>query len=452
MGRLFWKAFLAFWLALLLAGIGVGVSVSLYGEYRSTMDRGLAVGPRAAALVDEVARRLAFAGPERVRYFLRREAGSARFQVFVVDAEGRDIADRPVPPTTLLRARALLDEDPHTPFVRQVLGPDGVMVVFAVAERLPPRHAFMSPGGGPPPSLAWPLLALGLASLGFSALLAWYLARPLRLLRGGFDALASGDLDARVAERMGRRRDEVADLGRDFDNMASRLQRLVSAQRRLLHDVSHELRSPLARLQVAIGLARQNPDNLEHSLQRIEREAGRLDVLVGELLTLSRLEAGQEEGPGDEPVNLLELLSSVVEDAGFEAAGKGCQVVLHGQGDCWVRGRAELLHRAVENIVRNAVKYTAPDSRVDVTLSRPEPGVCVLRVDDHGPGVPDGELDAIFTPFHRSEQSGGVPGYGLGLAIARRAIARHGGRVHAENRAGGGLCIVIQLPCQNHAG
>ena len=153
-----------------------------------------------------------------------------------------------------------------------------------------------------------------LASLGFSALLAWYLAKPIRHLRGAFDAAAAGKLDTRIGPRMGRRRDEIADLGRDFDRMAHQLQILLGSQRRLLHDVSHELRSPLARLQAAIGLARQQPEKLDASLDRIERESGRLDELVGELLTLSRLEAGMS-GAADEEVDLVELVAGIADDA-----------------------------------------------------------------------------------------------------------------------------------------
>jgi two-component system OmpR family sensor kinase len=297
-----------------------------------------------------------------------------------------------------------------------------------------------------PPSPLLPISIGILASLGFSALLAWYLATPIRYLRGAFDAVAAGKLDTRIGPRMGRRRDEIADLGRDFDRMAGQLQILVGSQRRLLHDVSHELRSPLARLQAAIGLARQQPEKLEASLDRIERESGRLDELVGELLTLSRLEAGTS-GAADEEVDLVELVASIADDARFEAEAHGRRVQFSGEGEVLVQVRAELLHRAFENVIRNAVKYTREGTTVEVRVERqPTPDRLIVTVDDRGPGVPESDLPAIFEPFFRGGAGVKTAGFGLGLAIARRAIEAHGGNIQAMNRPGGGLRVEIVLP------
>ena len=162
------------------------------------------------------------------------------------------------------------------------------------------------------------MLAILLGCLAASALLAWYFAKPVRNLRWAMGAVAEGRLETRIQSRMGRRRDEIADLGRDFDRMALELQRLVESQRQLLHDVSHELRSPLARLQAAIGLARQDPRQIEMTFDRIECESARLAALVGELLTLARLESGRDETPA-RPLDLVELLADIAEDARFEA-------------------------------------------------------------------------------------------------------------------------------------
>lgn len=314
-----------------------------------------------------------------------------------------------------------------------------------LGSRMGPHH------GRPPPPSPWvPLAVAVIASLGFSALLAWYLARPIRNLRWAFNAVAHGRLETRVAPRMGSRRDEVADLGRDFDAMAQQLQQLVASQRRLLHDVSHELRSPLARLQAAIGLARQDPRKLEASLERVEREAVRLDGLVGEILTLARLEAGNG-GPPEEEVDLMELVAAIAEDAGFEAAANGRALRLDGEGEGEVvaQVQAELIHRAVENIVRNAVKYTASGTTVEVSAGR-RGSTFGVTVADRGPGVAEADLEAIFEPFYRSpsaERAGqGTPGFGLGLAIARRAVEAHGGRLVARNREGGGLVMELSLP------
>ena len=283
------------------------------------------------------------------------------------------------------------------------------------------------------------------ASLIFSVLLAWYLTRPVRHLQRAANALATGDLSARVAPSMKGRRDEIADLGKDFDHMAARLQNMVDTQQRLLHDVSHELRSPLARMQVAMALARQQPDKLDTALGRIEREGDRLDELVGELLTLARLGAGVGmEAEGE--VDLAALLETVVEDGDFEADG-GRKVVLEYCDSAVFIGRGELLRRAFENVVRNALRYSPEGGEVSVRAER-ESGWLQVSVCDRGPGLPEDKLSAVFEPFVRGTDSptGGRSGYGLGLAITRRAIEAHGGKVRAENRKDGGLCVILALP------
>jgi signal transduction histidine kinase len=288
-----------------------------------------------------------------------------------------------------------------------------------------------------------PLCAALLVSLVSAFGLAWYFAKPIRHLRSAFDAAADGDLEVRIGDSMGGRRDELADLGRDFDRMSERLCALVDGQKRLLHDVSHEMRSPLARLQAAIGLARQQPARMEDSLERIEREGERMNHLVGELLTLSRLEAGVT---GErESVDLGELLDNIVDDARFEGAARRVEVD-YARGEMpEILANAELLHRAIENVVRNALRYS-PES----SLIRIEAGsvgrVFRLVVIDYGPGVSAAELDAIFTPFFRGggQSSGG--GYGLGLAIARRVVAALNGSIKARNGAAKGLVIEIELP------
>ncbi|BCB26666.1 hypothetical protein SKTS_15520 [Sulfurimicrobium lacus] len=313
-----------------------------------------------------------------------------------------------------------------------------------------PPGRFLRPGGPPRPGFPFvpvvPLVATLLASLIFAALLAWYFSKPIRNLRSAFEAVVNGDLAVRLGPVMGKRSDELADLGRNFDRMASHLSTLIDGQRRLLHDVSHELRSPLARLQAAIGLARQQPEKLESSLGRIERESERMDKLVGELLTLSRLEAGVM-GAMDETISMDELVSDVVADARFEAEYIGRTVQYSGRGEALVKGNAELLHRALENVVRNALRHTPEGGMVALEVHLDASGNDVrFAVLDQGPGVPEKELNAIFEPFMRGESSQYNDGHGLGLAIARRVVEAHGGRIRAANRAGGGLCVEIVLP------
>lgn len=321
------------------------------------------------------------------------------------------------------------------------------------AEALPPRFAppMMDDGHPPPPrrppnrSLpVVPILAGLLASLLSAFGLAWYIAKPVRQLRGAFEAVAEGNLEVRIGDRMGRRRDELADLGHDFDRMSSRLQALMDSQRRLLHDVSHELRSPLARLHAAIGLVRQQPARLEDSLLRIEREGERMNRLVGELLTLSRLEAGVA-APLEE-VDLAELIADLLEDIRFEATGRHVAVNCQNMPNFWVQANAALLHRAIENVMRNALRFSPDGGVVTLALGAAEGGYCRIVIDDQGPGVRQDELVQIFTPFFRG--AGGGEGYGLGLAIARRVLLAVNGRIDAENLPAGGLRVVIEMPAE----
>ena len=440
MGRLFWKFFLAFWLALLVAGAGVGAAVWLHQQTLDERSQELASGRRTEFLVNATTATLQHGGIGALRGLLEEWntwQGGAR--VYVVDDLDRELLGRAVPAEALAQARRLAQVDRESRIARLETAGERQYLFFIPAEgEASPRHP-------PPPSPLLPISIGILASLGFSALLAWYLAKPIRYLRGAFDAVAAGKLETRIGPRMGWRRDEIADLGRDFDRMAGQLQILLGSQQRLLHDVSHELRSPLARLQAAIGLARQQPEKLDASLDRIERESGRLDELVGELLTLSRLEAGMS-GAADEEVDLVELVASITDDARFEAEVAGRRVLFSGEGEAIVKVRAELLHRAFENVIRNAVKYTREGTAVEVRVERwAAPDRLIVTVADRGPGVPESDLQAIFEPFFCG---GGVKtaGFGLGLAIARRAIETHGGSIRALNRPEGGLQVVIVLP------
>lgn len=439
MGRLFWKIFLAFWLALVAAAVGTGTVVWLRQDTSESAQ--LAGGPRAGFGMDMAASMLRDDGVEALRGWMRYRRHP--MPIFVVDEAGRDVLGRPVPEAALARAKEIVRRRGESFRARSVVSATGERyLLFAPlppGTRFPPR----------PPLEPWQLVAIGLVtSLAFSAALAWYLARPIRSLRSAFDGVAAGRLETRVSPKIGSRRDEIADLGRDFDRMAGQLQSVITAQRRLLHDVSHELRSPLARLHAAIGLARQDPRKLEPSLDRIEREAARLDELVGEVLTLARLEGGTASGP-DETVDFADLVADIAEDARFEAEAAGRKVALDSAEEVLVRGRAELLHRAVENVVRNAVKHTAPGTTVQVKLSIA--GVCaLLSITDRGPGIAPGEAGRIFEPFYRGSADPG--GFGLGLAIAQGAVAAHAGSIRAANAEGGGLRVEIELPLAKGAG
>jgi two-component system sensor histidine kinase CpxA len=285
-----------------------------------------------------------------------------------------------------------------------------------------------------------------LVSAAVCYVLARSLTSPIPKVRAATHEIASGNLAARVGGTVAGRNDEIAGLGRDFDRMAERVEALVTAQQRLLGDISHELRSPLARLGVALDLAKQRGGaNVGDLLGRIELEADRLDELVGELLVLNRLEGGAEIVRAD--VDLADLVRDIADDADFEAQSMGRAVHVTAAEPCVVEGDRDLLRRAIENVTRNAVRYTAEETTVELSVAA-ENGEGVVRVRDHGPGVPPEELPHLFRPFYRvagarDRTSGGV---GLGLAITERAVARHGGTASAANAEGGGLLVEIRLP------
>jgi signal transduction histidine kinase len=306
---------------------------------------------------------------------------------------------------------------------------------------MPPRH-HRHRGILPPPI---PIIAGSIVSLIFAALLAWYFSRPIRAMRTAFDAVANGKLDTRIGLSMGGRKDELADLGHDFDRMASRLQGLMEAQRRLLHDISHELRSPLARLQAATDLMQQQPERAAELISRLERDTGRIDSLVGELLTLARLDSGMTERM-NESVDVQEMITYIVQDARFEADAKQCSVDVSLPEYIDIKGNHELLFRAIENVVRNAVLHSPPGKRVSIVVNKNSEGNWLITVADEGTGVPVAEIEKIFEPFFRGKTDEGSPGYGLGLAITRRVVQAHGGAVTAANRKEGGLAVMILLP------
>ena len=440
MGRLFWKIFFAFWLTALAAAAATGTAVWLQHHPRSAAEPELAQGSGAMLAGELASATLRHGGVEALREWLKETRRPQGPSLLVVDTQGRDLLGRPVPLNALARARELAASEDSPRAAREVAVAGGERYLLFTpleGESRRPRR----PAPPPPP---WELaIIVGIASFAVSGLLAWYLARPIRALRWAFGAAAEGRLETRARPLMKGRRDEIADLGDDFDRMAEQLQGLVAAQRRLLHDVSHELRSPLARLQAAIGLGRQDPAKLEASLERIEREVTRLDELVGEALTLARLESGAPEA-AVETVDLADLVADVAEDARFEAQAANRGLALQSVDKLLVRGRSELLHRAVENVVRNAVKYTARATEVEVELYMAG-ARAALVVSDRGPGIPPGELERVFEPFYRISGDT-VKGFGLGLAIARRAVLAHGGSIQAQNRDGGGLVVKIELP------
>jgi two-component system sensor histidine kinase CpxA len=454
---LFGRLFLAFWGAIALVAVLLVATSPYFTRSRPGIQRWERGAERLLERrAEEVARRVerGVEPPglhERGRDgFFGRHGG-----LWVVGGDGVDPAGPPADPEVLDFARRVAAEGgPAAERIgsfhlagRPARRPDGREVVVVAGVRRPPQVVDLIE----PRALAGRLLLLALIVAVPSWWIARHLSKPVAAVQGAARRLAAGDLAARVGGASGRH-DELGELARDFDAMAARLESLVEGQRRLVRDVSHELRSPLARLRVALELARDRAGgDAAPALDRIELEAERLDALVQQILTLSRLD------PASEParryrIDLTERAESVAADASFEAEARRVEVVVEARGGAPVEGDPEALRSALDNVVRNAVRHTREAGRVRIAVAT-SGDRATLVVHDQGPGVPEPALASLFEPFFRVEEArerdrGGA---GLGLAIAARAVRLHGGEVVARNRPEGGLEVAMTLPAARTA-
>jgi len=449
MKSLFWRIFLSFWVAQALIIVAVIVLTLVLRPRSSTWE-----ALRITALNDAVAA-YEQGGDTQLRKYMDELDVTQHVRAYLFNEEGTELSHR-TPPDWAIRVAAGGPRAPHDGFIipappvqRDSRSSSDGLHRYTIVIGLPPGpRVFFGPRGMP---IRWLVIAVICSGL-VCYFLSWFMAKPIIRLRAATRQLAAGDLSARSGAPTSRRRDEVAGLMRDFDAMAERLEILMKAQSRLLNDISHELRSPLARLNVALGLARQRTGvESTEMLERIELEASRLNELIGRILTLARLEDGEQRVP-QTPVPLDEIVLNVAEDAEFEAQARHCHVRAQiPEGNWGVRGNASLLHSAVENVVRNAIRYTQERTTVEIELVSEEGSKgseAVLRVSDSGPGVPEAALRKVFEPFYRLDDARGrqTGGVGLGLAITERAVRFHGGRVSAHNRTKGGLQVEIRLP------
>jgi two-component system, OmpR family, sensor histidine kinase CpxA len=453
MKSLFLKIFLSFWLAQALIVALVVIATVVFRPQTESPFWEYIKEHTAQQLVDSYVNGGAPALNRQIDQLNR----TFKFQAYLFDDQGRELAGRTAPEWAQRLSRGL---EPQTilwlhrfssrRFVtHEIALSDGGR--FVMVAEVPPRP-WLPLLRQKPPVTGLTILALAVLVSGIVCyLLGRYLTSDVRRLRAATQQLAAGDLSARAEAPRGGRRDEIAQLVRDFNTMAGRLQDLVNAQSRLLNDISHELRSPLARLSVALGLAWQRTGPEAHGvLERIEMEATRLNELIGRLLTLARLEGG-EDSVQRAPIALDLLVLEVAKDADFEAQSRQCRVRCLVEDKTTVFGSPSLLHSAVENVVRNAMRHTLEGTEVEIALVRESSGgkdEAVIRVVDHGPGVPQEALEKLFRPFYRLDNARGrqTGGVGLGLAITERAVRLHGGVVRASNRPEGGLVVEIRLP------
>jgi two-component system sensor histidine kinase CpxA len=424
------RIFISFWLASLLLALLLFLMQRYYGgEQVEQTQRILQARAETAALLWQEG------GIKAVRHWLRRQPD--RHRLALVNDKGESLLFRPLP-RHLRRwlPRAMMPGVEHIRDRHLMLSvglPDVTPKLYLVTEIDPGRLH------GVP---IWVRVLVAVFVFGLvSLLLARVLTHRVRPLRQAAQQMADGDLSVRVESRG---KDEISALGADFNLMAERLNDLLQSQRQLIRDVSHELRSPLARLRVALELAERAEDR-KKALKRIEKEADELERLVTELLSLARLESGQA-GLERHSLRFDELIAKVVTDAQFEAEAEGKQVSYTTE-PLTLEGDGVLLRSAVENVIRNAIRHTAPNSEVSVRLARDQEG-CRVEVRDAGPGVEESQLESIFDSFTRTadarDRSSG--GFGLGLAIARRAMQVHGGEVSARNLPQGGFEVVLRLP------
>jgi two-component system sensor histidine kinase CpxA len=449
---MFLKMVLWFWASLVLVALAlhaavIATSVPTEVRVQRFSDTALAgYGRRAVSILEGE-------GVPALAAYLQHLESQTRIHVVLIDESGRDATGRPVTPGVIAAARRA-DE---LGFAEMQVDGGLALKAHRLAGLSGRRYDLVAstPIGlvrllhDAPSAQLLRLLAVLITAGAVCYPLARYVARPLASLRAATQELAAGNLAVRVAPAVGRRRDELADLARDFDRMAERIEALMTSERRLLGDISHELRSPLARLHVALGLARQQAGDDQRPLDRIEREAERLNALIGQLLMLARLESGAME-PARESVDLAVIVRDVAEDADFEVRSRGRAVRVTATCECVAIGAPDLLRSAVENIVRNAVRHTREGTAVEVSMRAGAPRHVVITVRDHGSGVPDDLLPHIFHPFYRvgdarDRHSGGV---GLGLTIADRTIRLHGGTVRADNAPDGGLVVELRIPVE----
>jgi two-component system OmpR family sensor kinase len=446
MGRLFWKFFAAFWVGLatvalvIAAGVWLARWFDLVPVPHARLDRMNAYLQTTRGLIEA-------GNMAAVRQIIRTVDDQIHAAPYLIDSRGQDLLGRRIEPEMWAQVQTAPEQLDLVQaqgglgaLQRVATGEGSIVTVFTPAATV--RTALGKAAEEPLPPFWFPILATALISTLFGGVMAWYVSKPIRTLQWALQRLAAGQLDTRVKAQMGRRRDELAELGADFDRMAQRMQVLVGAQQRLLHDVSHELRSPLARMQAAIGVARQQPERILAMQERVERESMRLDGLVGELLTLARLEADVAQAPR-ERIDVVDLLAEVCDDARFEARAARRELVFTTHGGFIADVNCELLYRAFENVVRNAVKFTREGTVVSVLAEMSAAGL-VVTVSDQGPGVPQEAHLRMFEPFQRVGDAA-VDGFGLGLTIAKRAIETHGGRIEAQPASGGGLSVRITL-------
>lgn len=375
----------------------------------------------------------------------------------IIGDEEKDILNRPVEVKMIESARTFAVENPGSEVARIEFDRWGEEYLFFIrnwdnqqAQRLP--SPLFIPGLHLKP--IWHefiiLSFIILVGLLLAYILTNNIIKPIRILGFGMKRLAAGDLETRISQQLDDRDDELSQLAGQFDKMAGQLQKLVAKERHLLHHVSHEMRSPLARMQAIIGLIQSQPQKQEQYIKRLEGELTRMDTLVGELLTLSRLETSNMTLEKDK-LALVPFFMQLVEDSQPVAGQNNQSVLLEIEKipeNAQLLANEGFLYRAFDNVIRNAIAYSPEGSTIKVCLHQ-DARNWLVDITDNGPGVDEMQLPHIFTAFYRADSSAHKPGTGLGLAITQHVIHQHCGKIIAENMKPNGLRMRCILPKQS---
>lgn len=448
--RLYWKIFLSFWLATILIIITtawvtseIAQKSSLPARERVFMDS----YANAAVATFESGQHAA------LRKWLKRTGVSRHMTLYLLSSTGEIIGSQTPPDVVKQISANLVEEQLDDGLLKfgdiivshEILSTSGRAYRLVAVSTKPLAHFVEIPWAGLTIRLTIAIFISGLICYFLSI----YLTQPLQSLRMAAKSIATGKLSTRVGRFKGHYRDEIAELSGEFDSMAEQLETIINSKERLLQDISHELRSPLARLQIAIELGRKKATQLaESEFCRMEVECLRLNTLIGEILEFARLDKSSSQ-LNRTVINLPHLLNQIIEDANFEFRNTQSRVILRKSQEYKLFLDERLIHRAIENIIRNALRYAAPDPQVIVSLQSDETiSEIHINIEDNGPGVPEEQLERIFNPFYRVDTSREkkTGGYGLGLAIAQQAIKLHHGNIQAMNRKEGGLLVRISLP------
>jgi signal transduction histidine kinase len=447
MTSLYWRIFLSFWLAICLILVGT-VAVVVNNDQQARFSKAWI---HRSELYAQATQAFETGGaPALLGWLKHAQQSDPTADIYVLDHAGKEMLGRPVP-DYLREPLDQLGAVGHPAIVRAVtaplvlVGPDGKTYHVMVGPLRSGPHLF-GELEVPTVSVATLFIALVVSAV-VCFFLARYLVSPVDQLRRATREIASGNLGVRVSQELKGRHDELGLLASDLDMMSERVRNLLESKQQLLRDVSHELRSPLARLQLALSLARrQENSGVERHLARIACEADRLEELIARTLKLARLE-GPARGLERSPLDIAELLEVIVGDVGIEAEARGCSIELNSATTLPVLGDPELLRSAFENVIRNALRYGPSGSSVLIEARRDAQNIEVI-VRDSGPGVPEKDLQLIFEPFYRVDaaRNRAVGGDGLGLAIAARSLEIHGGKIEARNLAAAGLAVHLTLP------